>query len=734
MKSRKKTIEILSKTDNKRRCKKKLALFCLCFCAAFILLPLLLLRFLPWKELDSFLERQYSSRFYDRNGELLYILSLEEGLRREWTDLEKIPQELLHTFIEAEDRNFYKHFGIDIKALFRAVFQNAAAGERVSGASTITMQLARMVKPRLSNPVKISVKVYEMINAIRLELKLSKRRILELYINSVPFGFQTEGVTSASRNFYNKSLSELNKDEMNILSLLPRSPSSYAHLLNNTRAYAYPHKAPHFIQWVLSQKKTLKFETDVYVSLDYQLNEKVLSEIRRKVIEYKDARISSGSAFAIDNNTGEILVWVGNHDFDNPQTGYVDGVLAKNQSGSTMKPFLYALALENGFAPNSVLPDVPMDFGSQNVYVPQNFNNRYNGPQLFRTCLASSLNIPAVYLLYRIGVDQFFSTLLSLGFNSLEDTREQSGLSLALGSGEVTLFELVRAFSVFPRDGILPSLTYEKSSYPAEVVKTVFLKDTARIICSMLSDAKARALGFGNARVFDTSYSSLFKTGTANQFQDIAALGATPSYTAGAWMGNISGETIISETGSSIPASIVRTILDELEKTKPSVQSFKEPESYKKGKICAVSGMRAGALCRNILDEYVLNGPDSVLDVCTWHYEKDGLIDVQYPDEFQRWFSGRNMAGSLSYTKNLRFLYPLEGSVFMHDQGVSGDAQRLRIEAAGGSGELADLFDNGEKIGTSERPFSWFIQLVPGMHTLSVQTEYEDAQIVIEIR
>lgn len=713
--------------------KRRLLLLSIVCFLMLIFSSLLLLWLLPWHELDSFLERQHSSRFYDREGELVYILSLEEGLRREWTDLEKIPKDLTETFIRSEDKNFYKHCGIDIFALTRALFQNASSGKRISGASTITMQLSRMVRPRTVFPVSIRVKLTEMINSLRLELKLSKKEILELYLNSIPFGYQTEGVTSAARNFFGKNLLELSEREREVLSLIPRNPSSYSYLLKETRMYEYPNKLPHFMQWIITQNKE-GFDNDVYLSVNLRLNDLALSDIQNKIREYEDARISSGSAFAINNKTGEILVWVGNENFSDPDTGYVDGVIAKNQSGSTMKPFLYAMALERGFSPNTILPDIPMDFGTSKVYVPQNFNNRYNGPQLLRTCLASSLNIPAVYLLYRIGIDSFYSRLLSLGFNSLEGKRDSMGLSLALGSGEITLFELVRAFSVFARDGILPSLTGTKTTSVIIDEKQIYEKDTARIICNILGDSNARSLGFGFAKVFDTPYASIFKTGTANQYQDILALGSTPSYTVGVWMGNISGETVISETGSSIPAQVVRLILDELEKAQSSSSGFQKPESYTKQKICALSGMRSGDYCRNIIEEYILDGPYDALDVCSWHIEHDGSISVEYPDEYQRWFNGRNMAGTLSSFKELRFLYPVDGALFIYEAGAADETQMLRIEAGGGTGEIAELFDNGRSAGVSARPFSWFTYIMPGTHTLEVTTGTDTASITIDVR
>lgn len=697
----------------------------------------LCLKCLPFKALKEFKNHQYSTRFYDRNGNLLEIMALEDGLRREWTPIEHIPEEVKTIFIEAEDSAFYKHHGIYLPAIFRAALQNARNGRTVSGASTITMQLARMVVPRSTPNATIKDKIKEAFIAFRIEAKLNKQQILELYLNNLPFGFRTEGVTSAAKNFYGVSLYELSTEQIKSLALIPRRPSFYVRQIPSVKAFDYPKEEPHFLEWVKKQYKDTKIPENVYLSIDSEFSEAVRRHLEQVVTSYSDARIADGAALVFDNYTGEILVWCGSINFYREDTGQIDSVLVKNQTGSSMKPFLYAMALENGFAPSSVLPDVPIDFGSTEVYVPQNFNNRFNGPQLFRTCLASSLNIPAVTLLYRLGVDRYLEVLQKAGFDSLVEQRGNLGLSLALGAGEVPLYELVRGFSVFVRGGTVRNLRYLSNEYTADekIETSVYAKDTALIICDMLSDRVARSLGFGFAKVFDTPYPAIFKTGTSNQFQNIVALGSTKRYTAGVWMGNVTGETVIGETGSSIPAGVVRFILDELESRNNvpmEEKAFDKPERYKKQKVCAVSGMAPTQYCKSITEEYVLSG--EMLEPCTYHVLNNGKIEVHYPNEYQRWFGGRNMNGALTYNGEFKFFYPQDESVFLFDKSL-GAKQRLKIDVAGGSGTKAELFVDGVSSGISERPFSWFIPITVGRHKLEAVSESNEIcsiQIVVK--
>ncbi len=700
--------------------------------AAVLLVAYLLLKFLPNPTLNRFMTRQNSTRFYDRNGELLSVLALEDGLRREWYSLDSLPQNLIDTFIREEDKNFYHHLGVDPSAIFRAASQNKEAGRIVSGASTITMQLARIIYPRKNGKVNAGVKIKEVFYSFYLEIKLTKKQILELYLNCVPFGKQIEGVGSASRSFFCVTPDRLTQEQIEILSRIPRRPSDNA----PDKQYDYATRCPHFIQYVIDSyaKENRIIPNELTLSINAQWNEMTEHILQQKITEYQDARIHNGAALVIDNATGEVLIWCGNASFDDKtHGGEIDGVLVANQPGSSMKPFLYALSLERGFSPSTVLPDIPLDFGGEQVYVPLNFNNRYNGPVRIRIALASSLNIPAVYVLYSVSVDEYMKTLSKLGFYSLDGTRDSTGLSIALGSSEVTLKEMVTAFSVFPRDGFVPTELKVVPSKKQEGRK-VFDHDTARVLCDMLSDKNARSLGFGYAKVFDTTYPSMFKTGTSNQYQNIIALGATSSITAGVWMGNFEGATVVGQTGSSIPATVVRSILDELTKTY-GAKEFAKPDSYVEQNICTLSGMKAGDNCPSITREYISQSKIQGLQTCTWHERRDGKIVIRYPSEYQHWASSGNFAGeSLPDGSELNFLYPRNKAQFIYDASIPQSAQVLRVEVTGGHSSEATLFADGKFVSTATDLFSWNVPLTRGTHTLTVRCAGEEASISYTVR
>ena len=781
---------------------------------ALLLLFFLALRYSPYADLKAFLERPYSVRYYDRNGLLLQITPLAEGLRRE-KPLE-VPGEIKDVFVFAEDRRFYSHFGVDGLALIRAISQNLSGGRRVSGASTITMQLARLVSAsKLQNisqsasqnasPVAsprsgLGRKIMEALNALRLEARLSKNEILELYLNSLPFGFNAEGVASAGRTFFSSELSMLSPAQIFCLAIIPRRPGFYNPLENpesciiaakelqerfsknkklkniwpllteiggddwsyaaaSARRFFYPFELPHLIRHIstlngeqggakngiISASSEIIPQGEIHLSIDLRLQHFLEAAIAGNVSRYYSSRLTNGAALVIDNKSGEILAWVGSADYNNADAaGQIDGVLALNQPGSSMKPFLYAMALEKGFKPTDVMADIPMNFGEAELYLPRNFNNRFNGPMLFRAALASSLNIPAVYLLYRLGVQNYANQLLSLGFNSIEESAESAGLGLALGNAPVSLEELVRAFSVFPRDGVYIPLTWEivpglngntgqnrtgpGSSQPEKFFSDrIYSEDTARLICSFLSDAGARVLAFGSARNFRTRFQSIFKTGTANQYQSIVALGATPKYTAGVWMGNFTGETVIGKTGSSIPAAIVRDALVFLQGN--DSPGFPLPVEWHLQRVCAVSGMKPTEACLSVISEYIQNGEEN--SPCTWHRIVNGRSEVRYPAEYQAWFSPATRQGSLDYGSSpLEIVSPREGFVYLTSPGIGRD--EIPVDVIGGSeDELRVIYDDRRFI--VRRPFVFYLEKTPGYHILRVQNGDEEEEITFTV-
>jgi penicillin-binding protein 1C len=816
--------------------------FAVAAAAGAVLCLFLVLRFSPYAALEAFLARDNSVRFYDRNGVLLRISAAgDEGVRREYAALEEFPAMLRDIAVFAEDRRFYVHWGVDAAAVARAFAQNVRSGRTVSGASTVTMQLARIIGGNRSKsafsgfalgvlpPAKLQGKLVEAFNAARLETRFSKKRILEMYLNAVPFGGGSEGFASAARAFFSKDLADLSLAEMCVLAVMPRRPAQYNPLehpaesaaaaralgerlgknrrlakrypelaaltgesfdfaAQNARRFAYPFEAPHFVRYmagVLREGGERVSEARLSIDLDAQR----LAEgyISGGVARYASSRLTNGAVLAIDNQTGEILAWVGSADFFNEEhAGQIDGVLALNQPGSSMKPFLYALALERGFLPTDVFADIPKNYGDTELYIPQNFNNRFNGPVLFRTALASSLNIPAVDLLYRLGVKNYAERLYNLGFDSVRDAAEDAGLGLALGNAPVSLLELVRAFSVFPNEGVVNPLrgftsgvlrsaqnSTLESKYgalrgvPVEGVaedphsgagargrqcklprlppfglsddssdengesRRVYDVDTARIISSMLSDRSARVLAFGPVTNFETGFPSMFKTGTANQYQSIVALGATPLYTVGVWMGNFTGETVIGRTGSSVPAAGVRDLLMFLQGT-VSV-AFRPPEHWARRPVCALSGMRAGPSCVSAADEWEYagsagtNGTDAEdAPVCDWH-NADGT--VRYPAEYQAWFLAAGRRGGLDYNSSpLEVLSPREGFVFFDGPGGPGLSE-IPVEVTGGAADELAVDYDGAAWSVEGRPFVFFLPLERGAHRLTLRCGGEEATV-----
>lgn len=733
-----------------------------------------LLRFTPFPELKKIREQQYSSRFYDKDSNLIFIMPLEDGLYREYYKIDDIPENVVNTFINSEDKRFYYHPGVNPFAIARAFIQNKKENRTVSGASTITMQLARILVPRKNRNVSIKQKIKESINALRIETRLSKKEILELYLNNIPFGNQIEGIGSASRFFYSCTPKQLSQAQTLCLATIPRRPAYYSPAVDEKNSYSqamvlahelkfncsidewvklvrpkknhFTNRHIHFVKAIINQharhNKIVPYEVNTFI--DSKLNDLITDNINSKIQTAENSRIKNGGAIVIENKTGNIIAWIGNTSFDNEDSGQIDSVLAMHQTGSSTKPFLYALALERNLSPNSVLSDIPKDYGGEKVYVPLNFNNQYNGPVSLRVALASSLNIPAVDTLFKTGIDEYYSFLLSsLDFQSLMNSRSTSGLSIALGSGEMSLLELARGFTVFANDGILTSVVATKedkdlfsdlfSQNKTFSKKRVMERDTARIICDILSDRKSQTLGFRRSKyVFGTNYPCLFKTGTANQYQDILALASTSHYTCAVWMGNLDGETVIGKTGSSLPAMVARTALDYITQNGANTSvctEFKECETYEKRKLCRLSQMEPGESCPSTSYEYVRK--NAFVPQCSWHYRHGNTDLLRLPSEYQHWFSNKNFknSGNTFSNEELDILYPTNGATFIYDPGIQEENQKLRIQACGGKVDYCILYHDGKFVSKAENRFIWHVKLEKGNHIITIRCGNEEKTI-----
>ena len=718
----------------------------------FLFAPVLVLRLVPFPELSEFMAQEYSCRIYDRRGELIQVTALSGGGRREFTPIKNIPKSVQKNFIHQEDRRFYFHHGVDWAAIFRAAIQNHQAEKIVRGGSTITMQLAKTINR--DNSPTISRKLRDIFYAYRIEAKLSKKKILELYLNSIYFGSNSYGITSAARTYFGCELNQLTDGQIQVLSFIPRNPTFYnpvehkerfesineqtANAVKYAKYFNYPFRLPHFVNYIISETaksgNTLPYE--LHTSIDLEISKLAEDYLREALEEARSSRITNGALLLLDNKDGSIISWIGNGNFfDNENSGQIDGVLVKNQPGSSMKPFLYALAIENDLLqPSTVIADVPSEFGNEKLYIPENFNNRFNGPVRTRIALASSLNIPAVSTLNKLGVNTYLNKLYELGFESLKenDSGLKADLGLALGAGEVSLKELVPAFSVFIRDGVyLPLKFIYEDKFKLTNDRQLFSTDTSRIITSILSDKGARSLGFGYTQTFQTDYPSIFKTGTSNQYQNIIALGATKHYAIGVWMGNFSGNTVIGKTGSSLPAWVAKNIFDKIE---TDYSNFPEPEHWHKERICSLSGQKAGANCRAVVTEYVKDDTD--LSVCNWHSKLANSKEIKtiYPPEYQTWLSTRPDKGLIEYSQSpLTIITPKEDSLFFYSS-LNQNQQAIPFEVTGGTESTLQVFYDDKKIATVDRPFVFSLPVDRGEHSCHIICGSEELTLNFTVR
>lgn len=510
-----------------------------------------------WRSSDAWL--------LDRDGEPLSRIRIDKARRRgDWVSLADVSPALREAMLTAEDRRFYRHHGVDWLAF---------AGLR--GASTVTMQLAADLHPELERggrrgPIE---KWRQVRQALAMERSWSKDELLEAWLNLTPFRGEIEGVDAAARALFGKRPSGLDRAESALLAALVRSPNSGAEraaaracallrpdekacerarslaltsLAARSFASGLEGDAPHLARRLLSAPGERKRST-----LDARLQRFANATLERSLRELEERNVQDGAIVVLDNATGEVLAWVGSSGrlSSAPE---VDGVTARRQPGSTLKPFLYALAIERRvLTAASILEDTPAAVTTPaGLYVPQNYDHSFRGRVSLRTALASSLNVPAVRTLALLGYDPFHERLRRLGFASLVRDADYYGYALALGGSEVTLLELTRAYRLLAR-------------------REGFDERAAYIVGDILSDAAARASTFGLANPLATRYPSGVKTGTSTDMRDNWAIGFSSRYTVGVWVGNFSGEPMHDVSGVTGAAPVWREIMDFLHEGAP---------------------------------------------------------------------------------------------------------------------------------------------------------------------
>ena len=601
---------------------------------------------------DSLMEKLgFSFEIYDRNGILLQKGLSSNGYYFSYVKLKEIPEYIIKALINTEDKNFYSHRGVDGLAIIRAVLDNLKSGITKSGGSTITMQIARNIHNLKRN---IFSKIIELWFSIRLENSFTKKQLLELYFNTIPFGKQIVGIKMASRIYFNKSPSELSTAQgaylisllkypshMNRKSSIPYIMKRQKHILTilykkkiidkqtylramtyriNIKKPDYVKLSPHFCNFILSHIKNtypdkIKKIAKIYTTMDIEVQKKAFKYSLNSIKKLKRKKISNASVIILDNKSGDILAMIGSLNyFIDKDSGQVNGSIALRSPGSTLKPFTYATGIDAGIITSAtVIPDIKTYMRSTTGdFTPLNHSRRFNGPITVRKALGCSYNIPAARVIAKTTVDAVLLKLHQAGFISLKKNPEYYGASLTLGGGDVSLLELTRGYRMLANNGIYSQINFIKKIIDiygnkitlkkSTVKRQVFSRETAFLITDILSDNKAREDSFSLLSPLNLPFFCAAKTGTSKGYRNNWTIGYSRNYTLGVWVGNFDNSPMLGVSGITGAGNIFRSIMLSIEDDyyyKPVI-----PKSVVIKNICAKSGLLSKKECTSVISEY----------------------------------------------------------------------------------------------------------------------------------
>lgn len=582
-------------------------------------------------------ERQVaqSTKIYDRAGQTI-LYEIHGDQKRTLVSLKDTPDDVKNATIAIEDKDFYKHKGFSLWAIFRTLVTDLLFGKQAGG-STLTQQFVK--NAILTKEKSLIRKAKEIILAYRLEKKFSKDEILQMYFNEIPYGSTAYGVEAASRLYFGKSVRDLTLPEAAVLAAIPQAPSRYSpfgpnkdlllsrqkYVLDLMTKYGYIGNdqaetakntavkfkapsanilAPHFVMYVkelladkYGEKMVEQGGLKIYTTLDLykqKIAEEVIND--KAPANEKTYQATNAALVSLDPKTGQVLAMVGSKDYFNDEIdGQVNVTLQPRQPGSSFKPIVYTAAFSKGYTPDTVLYDVVTNFSTDPAkpYEPHNYDSKEHGPVTMRQALAGSLNIPAVKTIYLAGIDNVIGLAQNLGYTTLND-RNRFGLSLVLGGGEVKLLEHTNAFSAFAREGVKrrPAVILKVEDGSGKVLEEfadqeqkVLEPRLARLLNSILSDNNARAYIFGaNKYLTLGSRPVATKTGTTNDYRDAWTIGYTPSLVTGVWVGNNDNrEMKRGADGSMVAAPIWHDFMDRVLGNTP-IEYFNAPEPISTGK------------------------------------------------------------------------------------------------------------------------------------------------------
>ena len=786
------------------------------------------------------LHRPSSPIVLDRNGEWLRAFLAPDGMWRFNRQSKMVNREprtanqqplidnyFLHqAMLTSEDRWFYYHFGINPISIATAFYDNLTAGKVVRGGSTITMQLARLMEPKARN---VPNKLWEMFRAIQLELAYSKSEILTYYFNMLPYGGNIVGTAAASRFYFNKPQHTLSLGEAALLAAIPNSPErlrpdrfpekareARKKVLNRllahrqiseqqwraalqepipTKRYLLPFKAPHLARLIVKGKyrgykpRLQATEGRIYTTIDVKVQEMA----RRILREYLDASYagvvnhrlpSTGAIVVMDTRSRQVLAMVGSHDFfDRKALGQINGTLAPRSPGSALKPFVYALAMEQGLiTPETLLFDVPVTYAG---YEPVNYDGKYSGYVTARQALARSLNVPAVNLNARLKNDTLHAFLKRAGISTLAPAKKY-GLSMVLGGCEVNLLELTTLYAGLANMGEFAPYQLTLSDREPRIAnrehshlvsdnpsKRLLRQETSFIITEMLTTLQLPANTVKNPEAFESTMNLpkiAWKTGTSYGHRDAWCIGYSPELTIGVWLGNFDGKGSSMMSGTDAATPILFALFTALT-GQDTHRWFTKPEQLKIREVCTLSGAPISAHCPTRKSTVYISGVSPVA-TCTIHkrvsidettgyslcshcrnldttVSRDGyktVIFEEWPAEAATWLAENGFAvpvlpehnplcnGTIAGTAPV-ILSPTENTVYYIRPGVPLENQKIRLSASA-SNRTQELFWflDGALIFKGNAGQQYWLTPVKGKHLLTcVDAEGRSASLPLHI-
>lgn len=571
---------------------------------------------------------EYSSIITDSKGEVVNAYLTSDQKWRMKTELEEISPLLRKTIIAKEDKYFYSHPGVNPVAVGRALFKNIFRMKTTSGASTITMQVARAMEHR---PRNLLSKFIETFRAFQLELKYDKDEILQLYLNLVPYGGNIEGVKSASILYFKKNPDHLSLAEITALSIIPNRPSSLVIGKTNDRiveernrwlqkfaedkvfttkeiedALAEPLTAtrgtvPHYIPHLAYK---LKRQGSSIIKTNIELNTQLKTEkiVEDYVRSQRLKNIKNAAVIIIDNKTHKVISYLGSSNFnDTIDGGQVNGAAAVRQPGSTLKPLLYALCFDEGLmTPKSVLTDVAVNYEG---YAPENYDEKFNGYVTVEYALEHSLNIPAVKSLKLLGHEKLIQKLGSCNFKQIQKDQRKLGLSMILGGCGTSLEELTGLFSSFANNGIYISPSFLQTD--TILRKTTVISPAANYMVNEILSKVNRPDFPLNWTATERMPKIAWKTGTSYGRRDAWSIGYNKNYTVGVWVGNFSGVGVADLSGANIATPLLFKIFNTIDYDSDE-EWFTQPKDADIRQVCSETGLLPAPHCTNLATDYFI--------------------------------------------------------------------------------------------------------------------------------